>query len=184
VVWEAALVLVGGVAVLLRLGNAWLDGFMLVWPLAMRLRHARPPRLLAAALYVACVSGATALLLMSRPPRLPSAAFDATLAANADRAILSDWRWAGELQRRAGATRAVRGSGGLSSEPTDFWLDYLRVSQAHARWESILVAYEVDLIVLDAAERQRAAADVVRASPAWRVVFDADGALVAARSSP
>ena len=37
------------------------------------------------------------------------------------------------------------------------------------------------MVVLDAADQQRPAADLVRASADWRVIYDADGALVAAR---
>jgi hypothetical protein len=39
----------------------------------------------------------------------------------------------------------------------------------------------VDLLVLDATTQQRQAAELVRASPDWRVTFDASGVLVAER---
>ena len=70
---------------------------------------------------------------------------------------------------------------GLTSESTNFWLDYLRVAQGHVHWSEILRQLNVDLVILDAAGEQRQAADLVRASAEWRVTFDANGVLVAER---
>jgi hypothetical protein len=44
-----------------------------------------------------------------------------------------------------------------------------------------LSALDADVVVLENGIAQRAAADVIRASSTWRVVFDGEGALVATR---
>jgi hypothetical protein len=98
--------------------------------------------------------------------------------------VLADWRWAPDLQRRTGAARQVLAGGGLASESSDFWTDYLRISFGHERWADLLRGMDVGLVVLDAADQQRSAADLVRASGEWRVIFDAEGTLVAERLHP
>jgi hypothetical protein len=121
-------------------------------------------------------------VVMTRPPDLPAAASQAASQAAAGQGrVMSDWRWAGALQQRLGTTRQVRAANGLHSESEEFWLDYLRVAQGHARWAEILRQRNVDLLVLDAAGQQRQAADLVRTSADWRVTFDANGVLVAQR---
>jgi hypothetical protein len=78
----------------------------------------------------------------------------------------------------------VLASGGLVAEPTDFWLDYLRIAQGHERWADLLTQMNVDVLVLDSSDQQRQAAAFVRASPDWRVVYDSGGTLVAQRAAP
>src|SRR6185437_4004809 len=119
--------------------------------------------------------------LAGLPPTLPDAATSAIMADPGQGAVLADWRWAADVQRRLGATRTVLASAGLRSESPAFWLRYLEVAQGHARWSADLRDLDVDLVVLEATDQQRAAADLVRASADWRVLFDAGGALVAER---
>jgi hypothetical protein len=181
VLWEAALVIVGGAAALARLGNAWVDTAALVPPLARQLLMARFKPAVLAGLAAICLAVALVTLAMSRPPDLPAAATQAALSSAPRGTVLADWRWAGDLQQRLGLTRVVWASEGLTSESADFWLDYLRIAQGHARWAELLNQMNVDLVVLDAAGQQRQAADLVRASADWQVTFDANGVLVAER---
>lgn len=179
--WEAALVVVGGVAALTRLGNAWVDAAALVVPLARQLAMLNlRPAVLAGVAALSVVSVATTVA-MTRPPELPAAAAQSVLATTGGGNVLADWRWAAEVQKGVGSTRRVWAASGLPSEAKDFWLDYLRVAQGHARWAEILRERGIDLVVVDAAAQQRQLADVVRASADWRVTFDTAGVLVAER---
>lgn len=179
--WEAALVLVGGAVALARLGNTWIDALAIVVPLGRQLAIAtlRPVVLTTGA--AACLAAAALTLIASRPPELPPAAAQAAAAARGPGKVLADWRWAGDLQRQVGADRVVLASGGVTSESTEFWLDYVRIADGHERWAAALREMDADLVVLEAADQQRPAADLVRASADWRVIYDANGALVAAR---
>jgi hypothetical protein len=199
--WEAALVVIGGTAALARLGNAWVDAMALVVPLARQLAVLRLGLVVMGGLAAIFVVGAVVMVAMTRPPELPAAATQAALSAAGDvatgqaaatqgtdglgtvgqRMVLADWRWTGQLQQRLGPNRRVWAANGLQSESQDFWLDYLRVAQGHARWAEILRQKNVDLLVLDAAGQQRQMADLVRASADWQVTFDANGVLVAER---
>jgi len=183
--WEGALVVLGGIAALARLGNAWVDAAALVVPLARQLAVANLRPVILAGVAAVCVAGIAVTVAMSRPPELPTAASQAALSGTAKNGtVLADWHWAGQLQQRLGATRQVWAAGGLQSESQDFWLDYLRVAQGHAHWAEILRQMNVDLLVLDAAGQQRQAAELVRASAEWRVTFDANGVLIAQRIGP
>jgi hypothetical protein len=88
------------------------------------------------------------------------------------------------LQRHTGDPRRVLAGGGLASQSPEFWVDYLRIAFGHERWADLLKEWDVGLVVLDAVDQQRAAAELVRASAEWHVIFDADGALVAERLNP
>ena len=182
--WDAALVTIGGIAALARLGNAWVDAAALVVPLARQLALVNLGPALRAGLALICLTVVLATLVMSRPRALPATAVQAALNGSGGGAVLADWRWAGDLQQRLGANRHVWAARGLTSESPDFWLDYLRIAQGHARSAELLQAMGVDQVVFDAAAQQRQAADLVRALPDWRVTFDADGVLVAERSQP
>jgi hypothetical protein len=109
---------------------------------------------------------------------LPPAALEA--AGSPHRTVFADWRWAPELQRNLDAR--VLGAGGLASESAAFWLDYVRVTQDFEAWPAELRAMNVDLLVIDT--DQSGLADQVRVSADWRVLFDADRALVAERVTP
>jgi hypothetical protein len=179
--WEAALVVIGGVAALARLGNTWVDAAALVLPLARQLSTANLRPVILAGLATLCLAVGLATLAVSRPPDLPIAASQAALAATPRGAVLADWRWAAELQQRMGPTQQVWAARGLGSESTEFWLDYLRVNQGHVHWAEILRQKNVDLLILEAAGQQRQVADLVRAASDWRITLDADGVLVAER---
>ncbi len=184
--WEAALVLIGGVAILARLGNAWLYAAAMLLPLGRQIALARPRPPVEGLLVAVSLSVALATLLSTRSPELPSgarAAAASTAQRQAQGTVLADWRWAGELQRNLGGSgRTVLAAGGLASESADFWLDYVRILQGHERWAEALQRMNADLLVLDT--RQPQIADLVRTSDHWRVVYDADNALVAERSGP
>ena len=96
--------------------------------------------------------------------------------------VFADWQWAPGLQRAAGKDRSVLAGAGLASETNEFWVDYLRVTQGHERWSEALTRMNVQLLVLDVSA-SHPAADLVRASADWRVTYDADGALVAERTT-
>src|SRR5439155_21791303 len=98
-------------------------------------------------------------------------------------ALFADWRWAEELKRQLAGAHQVRPEGGLASESPDFWVDYVRIAQAHERWAEALQRMNIDVVILDSAGT-RPAADLVRESSDWRVVYDAGGALVAERVTP
>jgi hypothetical protein len=160
----------------------WLDALALLVPLYRQLSPLALPRWQQAALGLASAIAAGALVLVSSPPALPPAGAAAAVAASAPGRILADLRWAAEVQRRAGPTRTVLAAGALASESTDFWLDYLRVAQGHERWAEILRAYEISVVVLDARDRERLAADLIRTSTDWRVLVDDGQVLVAERA--
>jgi hypothetical protein len=181
--WEAALVVLGGAAALARLGNAWIDAAAMVLPLGRQVGVVgiRPMLLIVGATLSVGVAALT--LVSTRPPVLDSAAAQAAQASASQGTVLSDWRWAGDLQRHMGS-RQVLASGGLASESSEFWVDYLRIAQGHERWAEILQRMNVDLVVLEAADQQHAAAELVRGSPDWQVSYDTRGSLVAQRARP
>jgi hypothetical protein len=181
--WETVLVLIGGAAALARLGNAWVDALAIVVPLARQLTIANFKTGLIAGLAAICLAVAVMTFVASRSPELPAAATQTALASGGRGTVLADWHWASDVQHTLGADRHVWTANGLTSESNDFWLDYLRVAQGHAHWAAILRQMHVDLLVLDAAGEQRQAAELVRASSDWRVLFDARGVLVAERIS-
>src|SRR5207237_477097 len=75
--WEAALVAIGGVVALARLGNAWVDALALVVPLARQLAIARfSPRVLSG-LTALCLAATAVTVAMTRPPELPAPAAQA-----------------------------------------------------------------------------------------------------------
>jgi hypothetical protein len=180
--WEAALVIISGGVALARLGNAWLFALAMLVPLARQLSAQRfqpfiPFGLVALSLVVTAYTALT-----TRPPALPATAARAALEAPVGGTVLSDWRWAGELQQRFGATHRVLASGGLASEPAEFWVDYVRVIQGHERWAETLERRDVNVLVLETPQAAAAAA-LLRSSRDWRVTYDADGALVAVRTT-
>jgi hypothetical protein len=180
-VWEAALVVIGGAAVLARLGNAWLYAAAMVPPLARQLAIARPGLRAEVGAGIVSLTVAAATLAITRPPDLALGARAAAAASPPKQgAVLADWRWAGQLQHDLGAGSHVLAAGGLGSESSDFWLDYVRLIQGHERWPEELQQLNVDLLVLNS--EQRPIANLVRTSTDWHVVYDADNALVAERA--
>lgn len=183
--WEAALVVLGGAAALTRLGNAWVDAAAMIVPLGRQLSRLHVSKnvnlMIVAALGTLSIGVALVTLVQTRPPDLPSAARDLALASSTNGRVFADWRWAGDLQRQSHGAHQVYAADGLASEPPEFWIDYLRIAQGHERWSEALQRLDVNLVVLDAGDQQRAAADLVRASSDWRVAYDGPGALVAER---
>jgi hypothetical protein len=173
--WEGALVVLGATAALLRAGNAWLDGLMLVVPLGMQLSRVRPVLLVPAA--VVGIAVTAAMLWTTRPPSLPPAVAQAVVSTHGT--VFSDWRWAPELQHEVAADRRVLPSGGLGSENPAFWLHYAHVMQDHEQWSADLRDLNADVLVLttDAPDLVRQ----VRDSSDWQVDYDAGNALVAER---
>jgi hypothetical protein len=181
--WEAALVVVGGAAALIRVGNAWLDALALIVPLARQLALLRVPRQVPQALALLGLVVTVAALWTTRPPALPQGAEVAVIgSAGHSASAFVDWRWASRVQADLGSRTRVFASHGLASEPNDFWIDYVRVAEGHERWAEVLSNRDVDLVVLDAASGERAGADLVRGSADWRVTYDSDGVLVAERA--
>ena len=179
--WEAALVVIGGSLALARLGNAWLYGLTMIVPLARQLSLLRVRRPLTAVLIVVSLAVGGYTLMVTRPPAIPTEAAAAVISAQHN-VVFADWRWAPNLQRALGTDGRVLAAKGLASETSDFWVDYVRITQGHERWAEALKRMGVDVVVLD--ERQsRPAAELVRASPEWRVMYDADGVVVAERSA-
>ncbi len=179
--WEVALVLLGSVAVLARVGNAWLYGLAMVPPMARRLALVRSQWLFAGA---AVGVGITAIVLaVTRPPSLPLDAQRAVVSASGSATVFADWRWSNALVRQVGTARRVLAADGLGSESPEFWLDYVRITRGHEHWAALLQRMGVDVVVLDTADQDRSAANLVRQAADWRILFDADGALVAARAS-
>jgi hypothetical protein len=181
--WEAALLLLGGAVALARVGNGWLAALVLLLPLARQLSAIawRWWAILAVAIAALGATGIT--LLSSKPPELPRAASDAIQTAQSRGAVFADWRWAPRLGAELGPGREVLAASGLTSQSTDFWLDYLRVVQGHERWAAILAGWQVDLVILDAADQDQKAADLVRQSADWHILYDAAGSLVAQRNA-
>lgn len=180
--WEAALVVLGATAALLRAGNAWLDALALIAPLGAQLAtlRLRPLLPLVAATAGLLVAGGT--VWSTRPPALPRAVVEAAQSAEGSGNVFADWRWAGQLQSQLGSRRNVLGAGGLGSESAAFWLDYLRITQDYEQWPAELRNLNANVLVLNTE-----AADLIsqiRGSSDWRVVYDADNALVAERATP
>jgi hypothetical protein len=176
--WEAALVLLGSTASLVRMGNAWLDGLCLIAPLGAQLAHLRPRAVILGGAAVIGVLVAGASVWSTRPPELPQAAIEAAQSARGT--VFADWRWAPELQRHVDGH--VLGAAGLASETPPFWLDYVRITQDFEQWPAELRAMDVDLLVVDT--DQPALPDQVRGSAEWRVVYEGSHALVAQRVAP
>jgi hypothetical protein len=187
--WEPAMVLIGGVLALTRLGNAWLDAAAMLGPLVRRTSIAQPKLALASILSAGSVLTAVLIVAFSRPPVLPLGVSLSTGTTAEQEArwltphgtILTNWRWAPDLQNQVGQRRVVLGAGGFSSESSDFWLDYVRLAQGHERWAELLRQMDVDMVVLEAADEQRALADLVKASPNWQVIYAQEGTLMALR---
>jgi len=182
--WEAALVLIGGAAALARVGNMWLDAAAMVLPLARQIDLLKLAPLALAGIGSGCLIVAGVLLVQTRPPELPVAAVAAVRQTPTQGNVLADWRWAGELQQQLGSDRSVLAAGGTPSEPSDFWVDYLRIAQGHERWADILRQLDVDTVVLESGVQQHRAAELVRASSDWRVTYDVGDTLVAERTGP
>jgi len=180
--WEAALVVIGGGVVLARLGNAWVDALAMIVPLGRQLSalRLRPLVFIALGCLSLAVSGYT--LATSLPPALPAAAARAALDLPVNGTVLSDWRWAGELQHRYGVAHQVLAASGLTSEPPEFWVDYVRIIQGHERWAEALQRRDVNVVILHPSQAAPAAA-LVRASGDWHITYDADDALVAVRTT-
>jgi hypothetical protein len=177
--WEAALVVLGGGAVLARLGNAWIYGLAMIVPLARQLSILRSRTALLAVAAFGGIAISAYTMWVARPPALPSGAESAAASATSG-SVFADWRWAPRLQN--GNAKKVFAGGGLASESTDFWVDYVRVTQGHERWAEVLERLDVGVVVLETSAA-RPAADLVRGSSDWRVTYDADGVLVATRAS-
>lgn len=177
--WQAVLVLLGGVAALLRAGNTWLDGLLLVAPLGAQLAAFRrwPVVLGAAAALGVLVAAVT--VWVTRPPALSPAAIDAAQSATRTHTVFADWQWAPELQQRL-PDRHVLAAGGLASESEQFWLNYLKIVQDHEQWQAELGALDADLLVLNT--EQSGLPDQIRASADWQVLYDRGNVLVAQRS--
>jgi hypothetical protein len=175
--WEMSLIVVGAAVALPRVGNTWLAALVLLVPLARQLTNA--PRWGHTAIGAVGLGAAIVLTMLLRPPQLPAAVLLAVPAAGGT--VYTDWRWATALKT---PERSVLASNGLTAESDDFWLDYLRVAQGHERWDPILRAHEVRLVVLDARDRQRPAAELIRETADWRVLLDDGAVLIAQRSAP
>ncbi len=180
--WEVALVVVGGAVALARVGNAWVFALAIALPLARQLALIRPQLLVAAAVATAGLAASAYIVVTMRPPALPSAAEAAAISTAQGGNVLADWRWAPGLQRKVESNSQVLASAGLASEPNDFWVDYVRIAQGHERWAEALDRLGVSEVVLDTSQ-DAPAATLIRTSPQWHVVYDADGALVAARAA-
>lgn len=178
-VWHAALVGLAGLAVLLRVGNGWLDGLALVVPFGYQLCGVGRPWLAASGIVGAAAAGG--LLIMAQPPPLPSQAVEAARAVDVHGPVMTDWRWAPVLQKQLGSSASVLAAHGTASEPTQFWVDYERASFGHERWAQILRTNGVRLVVLNETN-QHALAELVRGSADWQVLYDGDNALVALAS--
>ena len=174
--WQPLFVIVGGAAVLLRTGNAWLDALALIAPLGTQLASLRLRFTVLSAAVAIGLLVAAFILWSTRPPVLPHAALASTRSTQGT--VFADWRWAPQLQRDIGQGRHVLAAGGLGSESSSFWLDYVRIIQDFERWPAELRDLNVDVVVLAGDEP---VVDQVRSSADWHVVFDADNALVAER---
>ena len=177
--WEAALVILGGAAALIRAGNAWVDALALIAPLARQLLLLKPRATILAAVAATGVAATLYAALATRPPALPAAATQSAVTSTEKGKVFADWRWAPELQRRLTGSREVLAANGLASEPDDFWFDYDRIVQGHERWSEILDRMGATGLVLDSNDQAHATADLVRLSPNWRITYDDDGVLAA-----
>jgi hypothetical protein len=175
--WQAALVALGATAALLRTGNAWFDGVLLIAPLGAQLTSLRLRPIILCAIVAAGVLVAGHTLWTTRPPVLPRAAIEAAQTSSSNGTVFADWRWAGELQQHL--VQPVLASGGLASASPDFWLDYVRITQDRERWATELRDLNADLVVLNADQRQ--VVEQVRASSQWHVLYAGADAFVAER---
>jgi hypothetical protein len=176
--WQAALVVLGGTAALLRTGNAWLDGLALIAPLGAQLVGLRLHRLALAGAATIGVLVALFSLWTTRPPDMPRPAVEAVQAAGGTQNVFTDWRWAPQLQ--GNVDQHVLASGGLGSESRDFWENYVRITLDHERWNDELRELNVDVLAIPAEDA--GLADQVRSSSDWRVAYDASNVLVATRT--
>lgn len=176
--WEIACVVLGGAAVLIRAGNAWLDAIALIVPLARQISLTKVSVWLLGSVVAVSLAYAAVLVWTTRPPALPAGAIDAT--PHEQETVFADWRWAPLLQQRMPQAH-VLAAGGLASESPDFWLNYVRIVNDYEQWPAELRALNADLLVLDS--DNSTLADQVRASSEWRVLYDTGNAFVAERST-
>ncbi|HEV7663975.1 MAG TPA: hypothetical protein VGQ62_10610 [Chloroflexota bacterium] len=180
--WEAVLVLVGGAAALARVGNQWVFGLLMLAPLARQVGMVRWRPWSFGVIAAMGLAATATTLVVTRPPELPPSAIQAALTSPVTGTVFADWRWASQLQSKAADSRTVLARGGLVSEPADYWLDYLRVTQGHERWAALLRDWRVGVVVMDAAGQDRKVAELIKNSAEWRVLVDAHGTLVAERA--
>jgi hypothetical protein len=173
--WQAALVVLGGTAALLRTGNAWLDGLALIAPLGAQLAGLRPRLAVLAGAAAIGVLVAAFTLWSTRSPALPAAAVQAVQAAGGTGTVFTDWRWAPALQGQV--NEKVLAAGGLGSESPEFWANYVRITLDYERWNNALRDLHVDVLAFPTDDAEFV--DDVRASSDWHVVYDADNVLVA-----
>jgi hypothetical protein len=173
--WQAVLVALGATAALLRTGNAWIDGVLLIAPLGAQLASLRLRPIVLCALAASGVLVAGQTLWTTRPPVLPQAAIEAAQASSGNGNVFADWRWTSQLQQQLG--EPVLASGGLASESPDFWLNYVRITQDHERWSAELHDLNANLVVLSG--DQVALEQRVRVSSQWHVLYDGADAFVA-----
>jgi hypothetical protein len=177
--WQTALVVLGATAALLRAGNAWIDGVLLIAPLGEQLTSLRPRPIMLCAISTCGVVLMASTLWTTRPPVLPKEAIDAAQGVASKGTVFADWRWAPNLQQHLG--ERVWAAGGLGAESSNFWLNYVRISQGDERWAAELQDLNADLVVLSG--DQLALEQQVRASSQWHVLYDSANALVAERAN-
>lgn len=173
--WQGALVVLGTTAALVRAGNLWLDGVLLIAPLGRQLSSLRMRTPFLGIVAAAGLSVTAATAWSTRPPELPLAAIAAAQSAHGT--VFADWQWAPQLQRHVDSH--VLAANGLASESPSFWNDYVRITHDFEQWPAELRALDVDLVVINTA--LPGLADDIRSSPDWRVLYDADHAFVAQR---
>lgn len=180
--WESAIVVIGSVLALVRLGNVWLLAAALVPPLARQLYLARLPSIVWLLLPLVLLGATAFSVQQSRPRELPAEALAAVASSNRPGPVFAALPWASELQARLGGGRAVLGAGDPWASPAELWTDYLRVSHGHLTWKDLLDGHSAALAVLDeTAAQSRAAQFVRRTGSGWRVLYDANGVVVAER---
>jgi hypothetical protein len=176
--WQAALVVLGGTAALLRTGNAWLDGLALIAPLGTQLAGLRLRWPLLAGTAAIGVLVAIFLAWTTRPPALPQAAVQAVQSAGGAENVFTDWRWAPRLQSQVNQNALA--SGGLGSESKEFWANYVHISLDYERWDDELRDMHVDVVAVPMDDDAGLVAQL-RTSSDWHVVYDAGDVLVASR---
>lgn len=179
-IWEPVPVLVGCVLALVRLGNVWCVGLLLVLPLAQQIGRLRLPR--AGWLLAGGVLMAANLVLgvLGRPPTVPDAAAQ-TIAqlAPSGAQVFAYQPWAASLQKDLGSGDTVVDASALETWQQSDVDGYQHVSLGGLGWEDTLAQQNVSFLVLNPNSTQSWLIRQLPQSTHWQVVLDSPACLVA-----
>jgi hypothetical protein len=95
--------------------------------------------------------------------------------------MLNDQNWGGYLEWATWPQHRVFVDGRFELHPAQVWFDYLDVVFPSVRWQALLDQYDISYLVLSKEEHPDLVSDV-RQTPAWRLDYEDDQAVVFSRA--